>query len=141
MKRVHPLWPPPYDQVMAQVNPTDPVSRVTTTASEEDAIPDGDPNTATGLLLERLRAYKHMVSYLEEYIKAVSKCQSNESKEQEKILKVASRCSSQPRTDSLDIVYLPAATTGSPFRPRKPWSRRPVRKHSLQYFCHRHSPR
>lgn len=58
-------------------------------ASEEDAIPEGDPSNTTGLLLERLQAWKHMVSYLEEYIKAVGKGQHSEAKEQEKIFKVS----------------------------------------------------
>ena len=59
-------------------------------ASDEDAVPEGDPSSTTGLLLERLQAWKHMVSYLEEYIKAVGKGQHAEAKEQEKILKVSS---------------------------------------------------
>lgn len=65
-------------------------TRENTAASEEDAIPEGDPSNTTGLLLERLQAWKHMVSYLEEYIKAVGKGQHSEAKEQEKILKVPS---------------------------------------------------
>lgn len=66
-------------------------TRTKTTASEEDAVPEGDPSNTTGLLLERLQAWKHMVSYLEEYIKAVGKGQHSEAKEQEKILKVSSQ--------------------------------------------------
>lgn len=62
-----------------------------TVASEEDAIPEGDPSNTTGLLLERLQAWKHMVSYLEDYIKAVGKGQHSEAKEQEKILKTVSQ--------------------------------------------------
>lgn len=63
-------------------------TRTTTSASEEDAVPEGDPSNTTGLLLERLQAWKHMVSYLEDYIKSVGKGQHSEAKEQEKILKV-----------------------------------------------------
>lgn len=62
--------------------------RTNTVASEEDAVPEDDPSSTTGLLLERLQAWKHMVSYLEEYIGAVGKGQHSEAKEQEKILKV-----------------------------------------------------
>ena len=65
-------------------------TRTKTTASDEDAVPEGDTSSTTGLLLERLQAWKHMVSYLEEYIKAVGKGQHSEAKEQEKILKVSS---------------------------------------------------
>lgn len=67
-------------------------TRTNTLASEEDAIPEGDPSNTTGLLLERLQAWKHMVSYLEEYIGAVGKGQHSEAKEQEKILKVIGPC-------------------------------------------------
>lgn len=63
-------------------------TRTNTIASEEDAVPEGDPSSTSGLLLERLQAWKHMVSYLEEYIGAVGKGQHSEAKEQEKILKV-----------------------------------------------------
>jgi hypothetical protein len=81
---------PEYEYAMAaaQQHPDLP-TRTNTAASEEDAIPQGDPSSTTGLLLERLQSWKHMVSYLEEYIKAVGKGQHSEAKEQEKILKVS----------------------------------------------------
>jgi hypothetical protein len=82
---------PTYEEIMAtpahQQHSTLP-TRTNTAASEEDAIPEGDPSNTTGLLLERLQAWKHMVTYLEEYIGAVGKGQHSEAKEQEKILKV-----------------------------------------------------
>lgn len=67
-------------------SPTDMVSRTATTDSDDNA-PIGDPTSTMGLLLERVRAYKHMVSNLEDYVKAVAKYQANGAKEQEKIVK------------------------------------------------------
>jgi hypothetical protein len=95
MKKIYQSNPPDYESTMAakadQQHSNLP-TRTNTVASEEDAIPEGDPSSTTGLLLERLQAWKHMVGYLEDYIKAVAKGQHSEAKEQEKILKVS--CSS-----------------------------------------------
>ncbi|KIV95417.1 hypothetical protein PV10_03077 [Exophiala mesophila] len=68
-----------------------PPTRVATTrtSSGEDTW-DGDPSGASGLLLERLRAWKHMCGYLENYVSAVAKDQHVRSKDQEKILKTLS---------------------------------------------------
>lgn len=46
-----------------------------------------DPSSTLGLLEERLQAWKHMCGYLEDYVKAVAKDQSKQSKDSEKILK------------------------------------------------------
>jgi hypothetical protein len=92
MKKQSRLNPPNYEYIMAAAahkQHSDLPTRTNTVASEEDAVPEGDPSSTTGLLLERLQAWKHMVSYLEEYIKAVGKGQHAEAKEQEKILKVS----------------------------------------------------
>ncbi|KAL7787475.1 hypothetical protein V8C37DRAFT_390451 [Trichoderma ceciliae] len=64
-------------------------SRVTTGLSD-DAIPDADPNTTSGLLAERLQAWKHMVGYLEDYVEAVEKVHGRQAKEYEKVLKAIS---------------------------------------------------
>ena len=47
------------------------------------------------VLVERLQAWKHAVSYLEEYVGAVEKIHRSESKEYEHILKVPQRTSSR----------------------------------------------
>jgi hypothetical protein len=51
----------------------------------------------TTLLLERLRAWKHMCGYLEDYFAATAKVQKSQSKDYEKILKVSA--SSMGRED------------------------------------------
>jgi len=58
--------------------------------SDDDGVTEGDPSTTTGLLLERLQAWKHMCGYLENYVSAVAKDQAARSKDQEKILKTVS---------------------------------------------------
>ncbi|KAF9246046.1 hypothetical protein DTO027I6_4146 [Penicillium roqueforti] len=58
-----------------------------TSLSDDEAIPDGDSNETTNLLLERLRAWKHMCGYLEDYFSATAKVQKSQSKDYEKILK------------------------------------------------------
>jgi len=55
---------------------------------DEDAVPDYDPQSTTGLLLERLQAWKHMCGFLETYIGAVAKNEKSQAHDQEKILKV-----------------------------------------------------
>ncbi|RFU78571.1 ph domain-containing [Trichoderma arundinaceum] len=60
------------------------------TGLSEDAIPDADPSTTSGLLAERLQAWKHMVGYLEEYVEAVEKVHGRQAKEYEKVLKTIS---------------------------------------------------
>ena len=59
--------------------------------SDDDAgLSRGDPSSTTGLLQERLQAWKHMCGYLQNYIKEVAKIQKSESKDQDKILKTLS---------------------------------------------------
>jgi hypothetical protein len=43
---------------------------------------------ATGLLLERLQAWKHACGYLENYVEATEKIQRAQAKEYEKVFKV-----------------------------------------------------
>ena len=58
------------------------------TVEDEDAVPDIDPTNTSGLLQERLQAYKHACRYLEAYIGATEKVQKAHAKEYEKVLKV-----------------------------------------------------
>ncbi|KAL2125925.1 hypothetical protein VTI74DRAFT_2224 [Chaetomium olivicolor] len=60
------------------------------TASDE-AVPDTDPSTTAGLLAQRLRAWKHAVVYLEEYMAAVEKIHKEQAKEYERVLKTISK--------------------------------------------------
>ncbi|KAL2018275.1 hypothetical protein VTK56DRAFT_1029 [Thermocarpiscus australiensis] len=60
------------------------------TASDE-AVPDTDPSTTAGLLVERLQAWKHAVVYLEEYMGAVEKIHKAQAKEYERVLKTISK--------------------------------------------------
>ena len=53
----------------------------------DDEPSGGDPSSTTGLLQERLQAYKHMCGYLEDYIKEVAKNQNSQAKDQDKLLK------------------------------------------------------
>ncbi|KAL9000611.1 MAG: hypothetical protein Q9188_005645 [Gyalolechia gomerana] len=58
-----------------------------TSAEDDDAIPDVDTTETSGLLQERLQAYKHACGYLENYITATEKVQKAHAKEYEKVLK------------------------------------------------------
>lgn len=58
--------------------------------SDDEPTPDGDPSNTSGLLIERLQAWKHMCGYLENYISAVAKDQAARAKDQEKVLKTLS---------------------------------------------------
>ena len=58
--------------------------------SDDDTGARGDPSSTTGLLQERLQAWKHMCGYLENYIKETAKMQKSQSKDHEKILKTLS---------------------------------------------------
>ncbi|TVY30974.1 Cytoskeletal signaling protein [Lachnellula hyalina] len=55
--------------------------------SDDAAIPSTDPKDTTGLLAERLQAWKHAVGYLEDYIGAIEKANKAHGKEYEKVLK------------------------------------------------------
>ncbi|GKZ27366.1 hypothetical protein AbraIFM66951_011197 [Aspergillus brasiliensis] len=61
-----------------------------TSMSDDEAIPGSDSNETTNLLLERLRAWKHMCGYLEEYVSATAKVSKSQSKDFEKVLKTVS---------------------------------------------------
>ncbi|CAO1597153.1 hypothetical protein XANCAGTX0491_000974 [Xanthoria calcicola] len=60
------------------------------TIEDDDAVPDIDPTNTSGLLQERLQAYKHACRYLEAYISATEKVQKAHAKEYEKVLKTVS---------------------------------------------------
>ncbi|EAS35892.3 PH domain-containing protein [Coccidioides immitis RS] len=66
--------------------------KTTTTmgSSDDEVIGDSDLGGTTSILVERLRAWKHMVGYLENYVSATQKVQKAQSKEFEKILKTVS---------------------------------------------------
>lgn len=61
-----------------------------TSVSDDEAIPDTDSSETTNLLLERLRAWKHMCGNLEDYISTTAKISKSQSKDYEKILKTVS---------------------------------------------------
>ncbi|KFY20077.1 hypothetical protein V491_04007 [Pseudogymnoascus sp. VKM F-3775] len=69
--------------------PTQLPTRQSTGASalSDVAVPDTDTRETSALLEERLRAWKHAVGYLEEYISATEKAQKAHAKEYEKVLK------------------------------------------------------
>ena len=75
--------PPAYHTIMATQN-------LPRRGVEQEAVPEGDPSDTTGLLEERLSAWKHMVTYLGDYIQEVSKDEKSSAKEKEKILKKVS---------------------------------------------------
>ncbi|KAI9870239.1 MAG: hypothetical protein M1830_004492 [Pleopsidium flavum] len=58
--------------------------------SEDEAVPDFDLSNTSGLLLERLQAWKHACGYLENYISATEKIHKAHAKEYEKVLKTVS---------------------------------------------------
>ncbi|GIK06968.1 hypothetical protein Aspvir_002621 [Aspergillus viridinutans] len=58
--------------------------------SDDEAVPGSDTNETTGLLLERLRAWKHMCGYLEDYVEVTAKVQKSQAKDYEKVLKTVS---------------------------------------------------
>ncbi|THV46225.1 hypothetical protein BGAL_0404g00020 [Botrytis galanthina] len=62
-------------------------SALTDRTDEGEAVPLENPKDTSELLGERLRAWKHAVGYLEEYIGATEKVQKQQSKEYEKVLK------------------------------------------------------
>ncbi|KAH6648023.1 hypothetical protein BKA67DRAFT_523916 [Truncatella angustata] len=70
-----------------------PLRQGTTMSSitSNDAVPEMDPTTTAGLLSERLRAWKHAVAYLEDYVGAVEKVHHHHAKEYEKMLKTISQ--------------------------------------------------
>jgi hypothetical protein len=58
--------------------------------SDDEAIPQTDSSETTNLLIERLRAWKHMCGNLEDYVNACAKVAKSQSKDHEKILKTVS---------------------------------------------------
>ncbi|KAJ5661986.1 uncharacterized protein N7477_009602 [Penicillium maclennaniae] len=61
-----------------------------TSMSDDEAIPQTDSSETTNLLIERLRAWKHMCGNLEDYVNACAKVAKSQSKDHEKILKTVS---------------------------------------------------
>ncbi|KAJ5669595.1 hypothetical protein N7462_010665 [Penicillium macrosclerotiorum] len=61
-----------------------------TSMSDDEAIPQTDSSETTNLLMERLRAWKHMCGYLEDYVSTTAKVAKSQSKDHEKILKTVS---------------------------------------------------
>ncbi|KAK8069378.1 PH domain-containing protein [Apiospora phragmitis] len=57
----------------------------------DEAVLDFDPASTAGLLSERLRAWKHAVAYLEEYVSATEKVHKSHAKEYERVLKTISQ--------------------------------------------------
>jgi len=55
--------------------------------SDDEAVPDIDPNDTADLLEERLQAWRHACNYLESYVSTTEKMQKAHHKEYEKVLK------------------------------------------------------
>ncbi|KAI9645166.1 hypothetical protein NHQ30_005900 [Ciborinia camelliae] len=62
-------------------------SALTDRTDDGEAVPHENPTDTAALLVERLRAWKHAVGYLEEYIGATERVQKQQAKEYEKVLK------------------------------------------------------
>jgi hypothetical protein len=58
--------------------------------SDEDAIPIEDTSEVTKLFGERLQAWRHAVSYLQDYIESTEKLHRTHGKEYERVLKTVS---------------------------------------------------
>src|ERR1700743_3589676 len=65
-------------------SPTLPTRVKTAGDSDDDFVNAGDPSSTSGLLIERLQAWKHMCGYLENYVAAVAKEQLGWAKDNEK---------------------------------------------------------
>lgn len=63
---------------------------LTSTFSDEDAIPDEDSTEVTKLFSQRLKAWKHAVGYIEDYIEATEKLHKETKKDYAKVLKTVS---------------------------------------------------
>ena len=66
------------------VSPTLATRVRTANESDDDLANPGDPSSTSGLLIERLQAWKHMCGYLENYISAIAKSQLGMAKDHEK---------------------------------------------------------
>ncbi|KAJ5612572.1 hypothetical protein N7510_005766 [Penicillium lagena] len=64
--------------------------RTSMSDADDEAIPHTDSSESTNLLLERLRAWKHMTAYLEDYVSTTAKVSRANSKDYEKVLKTVS---------------------------------------------------
>ncbi|KAL6710132.1 hypothetical protein ACN47E_009923 [Coniothyrium glycines] len=64
-----------------------PSRSLTTRSVDEDAIPGEDTSEVTKLFAERLQAWKHAVTYLEDYVTATEKTNHAHGKEYERVLK------------------------------------------------------
>ncbi|CAI7638380.1 unnamed protein product [Penicillium pancosmium] len=71
-----------------------------TSMSDDEAIPDTDSSQTTNLLIERLRAWKHVCGNLEDYMTATMKISKSQSKDHEKILKVGGLTVNEPLKES-----------------------------------------
>lgn len=86
------------------------------TLNGDDAVPDIDTTETSGLLQERLQAYKHACGYLENYITVTGKMQHAHAKEYEKVLKVwHSNLVQAALTDRLPADCVRPLERGSPF--------------------------
>ncbi|RMZ74927.1 hypothetical protein DV737_g5597, partial [Chaetothyriales sp. CBS 132003] len=65
-------------------------TKTNTSFKTDDDGSRGDPYATTGLLEERIQAWKHACGYLEEYIAEVAKVEKSQAKDQERILKTLS---------------------------------------------------
>ncbi|KAJ5634509.1 hypothetical protein N7528_002351 [Penicillium herquei] len=61
-----------------------------TSVSDDEAIPDTDSSETSNLLIERLRAWKHLCGNLEDYVSTTARISKSQSKDYEKILKTVS---------------------------------------------------
>ncbi|KAJ5595135.1 uncharacterized protein N7459_001343 [Penicillium hispanicum] len=61
-----------------------------TSMSDDEAIPQTDSSECSNLLIERLRAWKHVCGNLEDYVSTTAKVSKSQSKDHEKILKTVS---------------------------------------------------
>lgn len=71
-------------------SPTSTTLPTRSSTDPDDAIPDEDASETTKLFHERLQAWKHACGYLEDYIKATEKSESDASKDLDKVLKTVS---------------------------------------------------
>lgn len=60
--------------------------------SDDETIPEEDSSEVTKLLVERLRALKHVCGYVENYVTASARAQKSQSKDYERVLKVCIMC-------------------------------------------------
>ncbi|KAI9736534.1 MAG: hypothetical protein M1818_006045 [Claussenomyces sp. TS43310] len=104
-------------------------------ALSAEAVPMGDPKDTSELLDERLRAWKHAVGYLEDYVTATEKVERAHAKEYEKVLK-ASYQKKRKKGSHADLViehFRPAEGRAS-IRSEPGWDCGIVRKHEIKHI-------